>query len=65
MLWVALFGYFVFRVYSRNITKRYAENQKFLGMTKTPASYMNLMKLQIRDRKTSMYSFMSFDTYSL
>ena len=55
VLWVALLGYSVFRVYSRNITKRYAENQKFLSITKTPASYINLMKLQIRDRKTSRY----------
>ena len=55
ILWVALFGYSLFRVYSKNITKRYAENQKFLSLTKTPASYINLMRLQIRDRKTSRY----------
>lgn len=54
-LWVIFLGYTVFRVFSKNITKRYAENQKFLEITKTPRSYLNLLRLQVRDRETSRY----------
>ena len=54
-LWVAFFGYSVFRVYSRNIPKRYAENQKFLAMTEGPRKRIGLMKLQWRDREVSRY----------
>ncbi len=54
-MWVIILGYTVFRVLSKNISKRYAENQKFLEITKTPRSYFNLVKLQVRDRETSRY----------
>ena len=54
-LWVIFLGYTVFRIFSKNITKRYAENQKFLEITKTPRSYLNLLRLQVRDRETSRY----------
>ena len=55
VIWVLLFGYATFRIYSKNITKRYAENQKFLSVTKAPRSYANLLRLQVRDRDTSRY----------
>ena len=54
-IWVVLFGYSLFRVYSKNITKRYAENQKFLQITEGPRRYANLMRLQWRDREVSRY----------
>ena len=54
-MWVALFGYSIFRIYSKNITKRYAENQKFMSMTTVPRRYLNLLKLQWRDRNVSRY----------
>ena len=54
-LWVIFLGYTVFRIFSKNITKRYAENQKFLEITKTPRSNLNLLRLQVRDRETSRY----------
>ncbi|MCR5402744.1 MAG: zinc-ribbon domain-containing protein [Butyrivibrio sp.] len=55
ILWVALFGYSVFRAYSRNISKRYAENQKFLSMTEGIRRRIRLLKLQWRDRSVSRY----------
>ena len=54
-IWVALFGYSVFRVYSKNIPKRYAENQKYLKMTELPRKYIKLMGMQWRDRSVSRY----------
>jgi DNA-directed RNA polymerase subunit RPC12/RpoP len=55
LIWVALLFYATFRIFSKNVPKRYAENQKFMSMTKVPRSYLNLVKLQIRDRETSRY----------
>lgn len=54
-LWVAFFGYSIFRVYSKNIPKRYAENQKFMEITEVPRKYMKLVGLQWRDRSVSRY----------
>ncbi len=54
-LWVAFFGYSIFRVYSKNIPKRYAENQKFMEITEVPRRYMKLVGLQWRDRSVSRY----------
>ena len=54
-LWVAFFGYSIFRVNSKNIPKRYAENQKFLSMTEVPRKYLKLIRLQWRDRSVSRY----------
>ena len=54
-LWMVFFAYSVFRVYSRNIPKRYAENQKFLAMMDVPQKRIRLLKLQWRDRSVSRY----------
>lgn len=54
-LWIVFFVYSMFRVYSKNIPKRYAENQKFLSKTEVPRKYVKLAKLQWRDRATSRY----------
>ncbi len=50
-----LFGYSVFRVYSKNIPKRYAENQMFMEKTKIPRKYLGIIPMQVRDIKTSRY----------
>ena len=55
LLWVGMFGYALFRTLSRNIPKRYAENQKFLAATAGIRKRVNLLGLQWRDRKTSRY----------
>ncbi len=54
-IWVGLLAYSIFRILSKNITKRYAENQKFLSMTEMPRSYLKLARLQFRDRNSSRY----------
>ena len=54
-LWFVFFGYSLFRVYSKNIPKRYAENQKFLSLTAFHRRRLNLLKLQWRDRSVSRY----------
>jgi DNA-directed RNA polymerase subunit RPC12/RpoP len=54
-LWMLFFGYSLFRVLSRNIPKRYAENQRFLSMTEIPRKYMKLGRLQWQDRGVSRY----------
>ena len=55
LLFLITYGYTLFRVFSRNIPKRYAENQRFLELMKRPKSRLNLMSMQWRDRKTSRY----------
>ena len=55
IIWAVLFLYSLFRIYSRNISKRYAENQKFLAVTEAPRRYLKLLKLQWRDREYSRY----------
>ena len=42
----------IFRMYSRNIPKRYAENEKFLAMTKKPRAYLRLLRMRWQYRKT-------------
>ncbi len=53
--WIGLFAYSMFRTFSRNITKRYAENKKYLEMTAGIRKRTSLVKLQVRDHKTSRY----------
>ena len=55
LLWLVFFGYSCFRVYSKNIPKRYAENQKFLSMTEITRKRLKLIGLQWGDRKVSRY----------
>ena len=53
--WIGLFAYSMFRTFSRNITKRYAENKKYLEMTDGLRKRVGLVKLQWRDRQVSRY----------
>ncbi len=55
---LASMGFFIYslwRIFSRKIDKRYAENQKFLELMRKPKSTVNYWKMQWRDRKTSKY----------
>ena len=54
-LWLVFFGYSCFRVYSKNIPKRYVENQKFLSMTEITRKRLKLIGLQWGDRKVRRY----------
>ena len=55
LLETALVIWMFFRILSRNIYKRRAENEKFLKMTKKPRDYFALQKSKRRDRKTHVY----------
>lgn len=48
--WVAAIYAYV-RVFSRNISKRYAENQKFLAKTQNIRSWFNKQKNMMQQRK--------------
>lgn len=48
-------GYAIFRMFSRNIPKRYAENQLFLEKTRIPRKYLGIIPMQWRDRKVARY----------
>jgi hypothetical protein len=52
-----LLGYTYFRIFSRNITKRYEENQKFLNMRSHLLIQKNQKKTQWNQRK--IYRFFS------
>ncbi len=54
---LALIGYSYFRMFSRNISKRYAENQKFLQITWKFRSQIERMKKDWNQRK--IYRFYS------
>ena len=44
-----------FRILSKNVNKRYRENQKFLDMVKPITSRFNKLRRKIRGRKTYKY----------
>lgn len=52
VLGLALIIYTYFRIFSRNIQKRYGENQKYLSMTSRFRSRMNKEKNMMSQRKT-------------
>lgn len=47
--------YMFFRVFSRNISKRYAEGQKFERVWNKVTSFFKLQRNRLRDRKTHVY----------
>ncbi len=49
LIWVALLVYATFRILSKNISKRYAENEKFMSVNKVARSYLKLAKFAISD----------------
>lgn len=48
---IVLLGYMYFRVFSRNLPKRYAENQKFCNMRYDASIKKNKMKREWEQRK--------------
>ena len=48
-------AYTYFRCFSRNIQKRYAENQKFKAFFKPVTAFFSIRKRMWRDRKTHKY----------
>ena len=50
-----LLGYSLFRVFSRNIYKRRAENQRFCRLFRPIKNFFALRKNKRRDRKTHVY----------
>ena len=55
LIYYALLGYAIFRVLSRNVYKRRAENAKYLGVRNKFLSFFKRKKAQFRDRKTHVY----------
>lgn len=54
LYWIALLGlvYSYFRIFSKNYTKRYAENQAFLKHTTGIRNFFNAQKNMMSQRKT-------------
>ena len=55
LVYYGLLGYAVFRVLSKNVYKRRAENAKYLGVRNKFLSFFKRKKAQFRDRKTHVY----------
>ena len=55
LLETALVIWMFFRILSRNIYKRRAENEKFLKIMQKPKAFFALQKNKHRDRKTHVY----------
>ena len=55
LLSIALYGYAMFRILSRNYVKRQKENRRFLKMVDGPRKFFRLCKNKWRDRKTHVY----------
>ncbi len=55
ILELAIIGYAIFRMLSKNIYKRQRENQAFLKLTDKPRKFFKLQKCKHRDRKTHVY----------
>lgn len=58
ILWIVymlLWGWSIFRMMSRNIYKRQAENAKFLKLWNPVKGWFKLVKNKWRDRKTHVY----------
>lgn len=51
----AVFVYAIYRVMSKNLYQRQAENEKFIKFTEKPKRFINLQKCKFRDRKTHVY----------
>lgn len=55
LLWALLFALALFRMLSKNIYKRLAENRKYLAITAKLKSKITLYKSMWRDRNTHVY----------
>ncbi len=55
LLETGLFIYAIYRVMSRNVSKRQQENEKFIAVFEKVKKFFNLQKCKVRDRKTHVY----------
>ena len=55
VLIIILAGYMFFRVFSRNLVKRQAENYKYMQISGKVKTHFSLQKSKFRDRKTHVY----------
>ena len=55
VIYASLFAYSIFRVLSRNVYKRRAENAKFISLRKSCFDFFKLLYDMWRDRKTHIY----------
>ena len=55
LLETGLFIYAIYRVMSRNVSKRQQENEKFIAVFEKVKKFFNLQKCKARDRKTHVY----------
>lgn len=55
VIYILLWGWSIFRMMSRNIYKRQAENAKFLKFWNPVKGHFKLMKNKWRDRRTHVY----------
>lgn len=55
VLYITLFAYALFRVFSKNLYKRRKENADFLRFIKNFKAFFRLQRDRIRDRKTHVY----------
>ncbi len=51
----AMFVFIIYRMFSRNMSKRFAENKKYLESTKPIRNRIYVFKMQWKDRKTHRY----------
>lgn len=51
----SVFLYMFFRVFSRNVSRRYRENQRFLSVWHCIVVWFRMMENRFRDRKTKVY----------
>lgn len=50
-----LLAYCYFRIFSKNLQKRYQENQRFLSLWSPIGSWFKLQRRKFKDRKTHCY----------
>jgi chromate transport protein ChrA len=55
ILALLLVGWMLFRIFSKNLYKRQAENQKYLRLVGKVKGWVTLQKNKVRDRKTHRY----------
>ncbi len=55
LIYYGLLGYAVFRVLSKNVYKRRAENAKYLGVRNKLLSFFRRKRSQFKERKTHVY----------
>lgn len=55
LIMTVLAVYMLFRIFSKNLYKRQAENRRFIGIKPKIKNYINVQKAKKRDKKTHVY----------